>query len=269
MWPKATPEVKHLGYPVLVIDSHCHLADAKFPDDVDAVIARAHAAGVSTMITIADDLIESEKCLQLAQNNEQIFCTVGVHPHNATQWNDASDDRLKELAVSSEKVKAIGEIGLDFHYDFSPRDVQKTVFHKQLIIAADVKLPVVVHCREAVEDVWSVVDELRPEKLVIHCCTETWPDVRRFTERGYLLSFTGIATYANAAEIRETIRQCPIEQMMIETDAPYLAPVPHRGKRNEPAFVAEVATLIAKEKGMTFEDVDRITTENTVRFFAL
>ena len=126
-----------------------------------------------------------------------------------------------------------------------------------------------MHCREAVEDVWQIVDELKPAKLVLHCCTEKWADVERFVKRGYLLSFTGIATYPNATDIRETIHRCPLAQMMIETDAPYLAPVPHRGKRNEPAFVVEVAKLIAKEKGITFEEVDSATTKNAVDFFAL
>jgi TatD DNase family protein len=260
-----------------MIDSHCHLAAEQFADDVDAVIARAAAAGVTTMVCIGDTIEESEKGLHIAEKNEQIFCTVGVHPHESSKWSlvtkpapqvSTRDDILR-LVRSSKKVVAIGEIGLDYHYDFSPRDVQRDVFRTQLHLANELRLPVVVHCREAVEDVWTIVNELKPEKLVIHCCTEKWSDVKRFVDRGYLLSFTGIATYPKSDDIRETIKQCPLEQMMIETDAPFLAPVPHRGKRNEPAFVIDVAKCVAEIKRLSLQDVDKATTRNAVEFFSL
>lgn len=252
-----------------MIDSHCHLADAKFDADRAEVIARAKAAGIERMITIADDLNEAQKCLHIAEKFEHIFCTVGVHPHNAKTWNTQSGAALKTLAARSKKTVAIGEIGLDYHYDFSPREMQRAVFREQLTIADDLDLPVVVHCREAVEDVWQIVDELRPGKLVLHCCTERWADVERFVARGYLLSFTGIVTYPNAADIRETVKACPLEQMMIETDAPYLAPVPHRGKRNEPAFVVEVAKAVAAIKGLPAEKIAAATARNAIDFFGL
>jgi len=192
-----------------------------------------------------------------------------VHPHNAKNWKEGIREELKKLAQSSPRVRAIGEIGLDFHYMNSPKDVQIQVFRDQLHLAQELKLPIIVHCREAVEDVWQIVSELKPKKLVLHCCTEKWTDVERFIEAGYILSFTGIATYSNAEEIRNTIRHCPLSQLMIETDAPYLAPVPHRGKRNEPAFVVEVLKLIADLKEISSEEADRATTENAVRFFGL
>ena len=233
------------------------------------------------MVTIADTIVESEKCIAIAEKCEQIFCAIGVHPHTSRQWNVESADRLRSLAGSSKKVRAIGEIGLDYHYDLSPRDVQQSVFREQLALANDLDLPVVVHCRsalnqspgsgsgQAVEDVWTIVDALRPKKLVLHCCTEAWKDVERFVARGYLLSFTGMVTYANAAVIRDTVKQCPLENMMIETDAPYLAPLAHRGKRNEPAFVVEVAKKIAEIKGMSLDETAGATAENAEEFFGL
>ena len=262
-----------------MIDSHCHLADAKFADDLSDVIQRAVKNGVDSMVTIADTLEEAEKCIAIAEKYDQIFATVGVHPHEAKSWKKDDDNRLRSLAQSSKKVKAVGEIGLDYHYDFSPRDTQREVFAAQLRLAKELQMPVVVHCRgatavptasgEAVEDLWKIVSEEKPASLVLHCCTEKWEDVERFIDVGYLLSFTGIVTYPNAADIKNTIKLCPLSQMMVETDAPYLAPVPHRGKRNEPAFVLEVAKEIANIKGVSVEEVDATTTSNAERFYLL
>lgn len=256
-------------YHWFMIDSHCHLASEEFADDLDEVLERAKAARVTTMITIGDSMQESKDCLELAEKYEQIFCSIGVHPHKAKDWTSWDLKMLTTMAKQSKKVRAIGEIGLDYHYDFSEPADQRTSFLQQLMLAKDLDLPAVVHCREAVEDVWAIVDDVKPKKLVLHCCTEKWSDVERFVKAGYFLSFTGIATYANAAEVRNTIHHCPLEQMMIETDAPYLAPVPHRGKRNEPAFVVEVAKLIAKEKAIAVEEVDRVTAANACGFFSM
>lgn len=173
------------------------------------------------------------------------------------------------MVQSSEKAVAVGEIGLDYHYMLSPEDMQKQAFREQLKITKELGKPAVVHCREAIVDIRLIMDEVQPPKIVIHCCTEKWEDVEPLVKVGHFLSFTGIATFPASLEIRRTIRMCPIEQLMIETDSPYLAPVPYRGKRNEPAYVVEVAKCVAVEKGMTLEEVDRITTENTVRFFGL
>ncbi len=252
-----------------MIDSHCHLAAPQFSHDVDTVIERALQAGIDRMVCIGDTIEESRGGLKLAEKYDHIFCTVGVHPHTSKDFMSTTPQELKTLVSSSKKVKAIGEIGLDFHYDLSPRDVQKTVFRAQLELAKELGLPAVVHCREAVEDVWAIVSDVNPTKIVIHCCTEKWEDVKRFVEAGHLLSFTGIATYKNAQVIRDCIKACPLSQMMIETDAPFLAPVPHRGKRNEPAFVVEIAKLVAELKGVSVEEIDRVTTENAVKFFSL
>ncbi|MBI3619074.1 TatD family hydrolase [Candidatus Peregrinibacteria bacterium] len=269
-----------------MIDSHCHLAHAKFDADREEVIARAVAAGVTRMVCIADSLAEAEKCVALSKDHPEIFCTVGVHPHGAKDWSfdaapssaielrqgrqdDISRARLMTLVASSQKVRAIGEIGLDFHYDFSPRAIQREVFRLQLTLAKELNLPAVIHNRESIEDLTAIIEEVDPPRFVLHCCTEPWENVRNLVDRGGLLSFTCIATYPNAEVIRETIRQCPLSQMMIETDAPYLVPVPHRGKRNEPAFVVEVAKKIAEIKGVDFEEVDRVTSENANQFFDL
>jgi TatD DNase family protein len=252
-----------------MIDSHCHLADRKFEADLPEVIERAVKAGVLRMITIADSLEESEKCVVIAEKYPEIFATAGVHPHHAKRWTDRSGKQLGHLLLKAVKVRALGEIGLDYHYDFSPRDTQRKVFEEQLRIAVELAYPVVVHCRDAIDDVWSIVARHAPAKLVLHCCTERYQDVERFLKQGYLLSFTGIATYPQAETIRDTIRRTPLERMMIETDAPYLAPVPHRGKRNEPAFVTEVAKLIAQLKGIELWEVDAATTKNAVDFYGL
>ncbi|MBI2636216.1 TatD family hydrolase [Candidatus Peregrinibacteria bacterium] len=255
------------------------MADPQFSSDLDAVIARALAAGVNRMICIGDTIEESGKAAELAEKNEHIFCTVGVHPHHSSliektdpQFSAKNGDWLKrvaELVRSSRKVRAIGETGLDYHYDFSPRGVQREAFRKQLLLARELHMPAVVHCRKAVEDVWKLVDEIRPQNLVIHCCTEKWSDVEKFVDRGYMLSFTGIATYPKSGEIRNTIGRCPLAQLMIETDAPFLAPVPHRGQRNEPAFVVDVAECVAEIKEISLKQVEDETTKNAVKFFGL
>ncbi len=252
-----------------MIDSHCHLADAQFVKDLDAVLKRAKEAGVEKIITIADSLEEAKKCIEIAEHYPHIFCTVGVHPHNAKDWKKGDSERIQAMVAQSKKVKAIGEIGLDYHYNHSPKSDQRAVFLEQLSLSRELGLPAVLHCREAIEDVKTMVREVEPLQVVMHCCTEKWEDVAWFVELGHLLSFTGIATYPSSHDIRETIKQCPLDQLMIETDSPYLAPVPHRGKRNEPAYVVEVLHSIATIKGMSVEEVEAATTKNAIEFFGL
>lgn len=252
-----------------MIDSHCHLADKQFTEDLSEVLQRAHLAGVERIIAIADSLTESEDCIRIAEKYDQIFCTVGVHPHASKEWVTGCGARLATLASSSSKVKAIGEIGLDYHYDFSPRDVQKKVFAEQLMISRALHLPVVVHNRESIADLKELLKEYPPVGMVLHCCTEQWEDVESLLEDGCHLSFTGIATYPKSEEVRRTIRECPLSRIMVETDAPYLAPQSRRGKRNEPAFVAEVLNVVSEIKGISVEEADRVTTETTKTFFGL
>lgn len=220
------------------------------------------------MITIADSLEEGEKCLEIAEKYDDMFCTIGVHPHHAKDWNDGDIDRMKAL-LASPNAKAVGEIGLDYHYDFSPRETQQKVFRAQLVLAKELGLPAVVHCREAVADVRSIIEEVDAGPFVLHCCTEKWSDVEWILERGSFLSFTGIATFPKSADIHEVVRNCPLEAMMVETDAPYLAPIPHRGTRCEPAFVVDTARFLAQEKGLSVEQFDAVVHKTTVAFFGL
>ncbi|MDD5026356.1 MAG: TatD family hydrolase [Candidatus Peribacteraceae bacterium] len=257
-----------------MIDSHCHLTDQKFAGDIPAILERARNAGVEQIITIADSLEESGQAIVLAEKYAQIFCAVGIHPHHAKQWKDGDEIRLEKIAHSSPKVRAIGEIGLDYHYDFSPRDIQQKVFAIQLQLAVEWQLPVVIHCRNAITDIRHTIEGMDMKKIVLHCCTETWEDVESLVAQGVSLSFTGIATYSQSEEIRHVIHKCPINQMMIETDAPYLPPEALRAKRgravrNEPAFVIDVAQLIAKIKRVDLAEVDRTTTANAMAFFGL
>ena len=252
-----------------MIDSHCHLADHMFAHDLDAVLLRAEEHGIEAMVTIADTLTEAEECIRIAEQHSHIFAAVGVHPHHAKDWDAGDAERLQRLINSSSKVKAVGEIGLDYHYDHSPRDVQQEVFRVQLHLAKELRMPAVVHCRKAIADVRDIIAQVQPQALVIHCCTERWEDVAPLVERGYMLGFTGIATYSRSEDIRACIRACPLERMMIETDAPYLAPQSRRGQRNEPAFVLDVAELIAETKGISLAEVDAQTTRNTLEFYRL
>jgi TatD DNase family protein len=252
-----------------MIDSHCHLTAPEFSGDADAVIDRAVKAGVTTMITISDAMADLPLCKALSEKHENIFWTAGVHPHHAKDFVIDRDMPLLREAFKHSKCCGVGEIGLDYHYMNSPKETQQRVFEAQLVLAKELNLPAIVHCRDAVEDIWTIVNHVKPPKLVIHCCTEKWDDVKRFVDAGYLLSFTGIITYPKAADIRETVKQCPFEKMMVETDAPFLAPVPHRGKRCEPAYVMETAKMIAEIKGVSLETVDAKTSANAVEFFGL
>ncbi|MEQ1849834.1 MAG: TatD family hydrolase [Candidatus Peribacteraceae bacterium] len=251
-----------------MIDSHCHLTASDFDTDRDTVIERARAQGVTHIVTIADEVSDIAKCQSLAESQNNLFFTAGVHPHHAASFSEADLPVIREACLHP-KCAAVGEIGLDYHYMHSPKDTQQRVFETQLVLAKELHKPAVVHCRESVEDLWTIVNHVKPSRIVIHCCTEKWEDVKRFTDAGHFLSFTGIATYPKSDVIRDTIMHCPMDQLMIETDAPFLSPIPHRGKRNEPAFVAEVLRLVASIKGISVEEADRITTKNTVEFFHL
>lgn len=252
-----------------MIDAHCHLAAPEFADDREAVLRRAFAAGVHTMIVVGDTLEESAKAIELATASTHVFATAGIHPHHASSWNDDTERDLRLLLSSGNRVKAVGEIGLDYHYNFSLPDVQRIVFERQLWIARELSLPAVVHCRDAISDVQAILDRVRHPRIQLHCCTEAWDDVAPLVEASHFLSFTGIVTYPNATAVRDTVRHCPLAQMMIETDSPYLAPVPHRGKRNEPAYVAEVLRAVATIKGMDITQVETELDTATRTFFDL
>lgn len=249
-----------------MIDSHCHLDNPQFDPDREAVIDRALAAGVERMVVIGtgEGPPDLEAGIRLADRYEPIYATVGVHPHDASKATPETFQRLAEF-LKHPKVVALGEIGLDYHYDHSPREVQREVFLEQMRIAGKARKPIVIHTREAWEDTLALLEEhWKPAGLggIMHCFSGGPEQAERCLDLGFHLSFGGILTFPKSAEVQEAARTAPSNRILIETDAPYLAPVPHRGKRNEPAFVAETARRLAQLRGVTPEEIAQTTTTN-------
>jgi TatD DNase family protein len=244
---------------VSLVDSHCHLDDEQFDADREQVIERALAAGVELMLAIGtgDDL---EVAIRQADRYPFIYATIGVHPHDASKATPETFARLRDLA-GHPKVLAIGEIGLDYYHDFSPRDVQRSVFERQLELAAAVRKPIVIHSRDAWEDTMALLPSL-PYGGIVHCFTGDATRARQALTLGFHLSFGGVLTFPKAESVREAARITPEDRLLVETDCPYLAPVPHRGKRNEPAFVADTALRLAQVRGVTPDAIARCTTRN-------
>jgi TatD DNase family protein len=252
-----------------VIDSHCHLDNPQFDPDREAVIDRALAAGVERMVVIGtgEGPPDLEAGIRLADKHEPIYATVGVHPHDASKATRETYRELRELLKHS-KVIALGEIGLDYHYDHSPREIQRDVFLKQMLIAGEARKPIVIHTREAWEDTIALLEVYwRPYGLggIMHCFSGGPDQAALCLDLGFHLSFGGILTFPKTLDVQEAARIAPVDRILIETDAPYLAPVPHRGKRNEPAFIAQTARKLAELRGVTPEEIARITSENFLR----
>ena len=259
----------------MFVDSHAHIDGPEFDADRDEVIQRAQAAGVTTILNIGTGDPHSgvfERAIELGRNNPFIYTAVGTHPHDARFYDDAAEQRTKELIQTGERVVAWGEIGLDFHYDNSPRDVQMEAFRRQLHAARECDVPVIIHTREAEAE---TIEILRSEyasatrRGVFHCFTSRKELAQQALELDFLISFSGIVTFRKAEDLREIARHTPLENLLIETDCPFLAPVPHRGNRNEPAYVVEVARCIAELRGLQVEEVAHITTENFKRFLRI
>jgi len=252
-----------------VVDSHCHIDMPQFDGDRDAVVARAREAGVVEMLVVGgvDESVGHRRALEVAASFG-LPATAGLHPHEARLGGEAVYDELRGLAGEG-RIVAIGEIGLDFHYDHSPRDAQREAFRRQIRLARDVGLPIVVHTREADAE---TVDILAGEGAaeaggVVHCFTGGLELARRALELGFFISFSGIVAFPRAEVIQQVAREVPDDRLLIETDAPYLAPPPHRGKRNEPAFVVDVARKIAALRGTTAEAVGSLAQRNYERLF--
>jgi TatD DNase family protein len=256
-----------------LIDSHAHIDFPQFDEDRNAMFDRARAAGVSTLLAIGSGPgpEKLDAAIPFAEEHDWIYATVGIHPHEAKDLTPQHLDRLSELAEHP-KVIAWGEIGLDYFYDHSPREIQDRVFREQLVLARQARLPIVIHCRDAWADCMNVLEEVwRPTGLggILHCFTSTPEDAQRGIEMGFMVSFAGNSTYPKAANLREVAKALPLENILIETDAPFLAPQGYRGKRNEPAYVAEVAKAIANVRNLRAEEVASATAANFRRFFGL
>lgn len=254
----------------MLVDTHCHLDFEMFDADRDDVVARAQAAGVTRIVVPALDLENCQGVLKLAEHYPDVYAAVGVHPNSTAEWNGEWLDRLREFA-GHEKVVAIGEIGLDYHWDKSPPEVQKQAFEAQLELASELDLPVIVHNREADADVLSILEKsLQSERErpgVLHSFSSPWDVAERAIELGYFLGFTGPVTYKNADALRAVLARTPVDRILIETDAPFLTPQAHRGERNEPAYVVHVAEQVASVRDTDLKVIEAMTTENAACVF--
>ena len=263
----------------MFVDSHAHLDGKQFDSDREQVIVRAREAGVQTMIAIGngDGPPQLDAGIQLAEKYPFLYATVGIHPHEARLASDHAYAEMERLARHP-KVIGWGEIGLDYYYDHSPRETQKEAFIHQMELASAAKLPLVIHCRPSdnSENAWADCLHLIQEHWaakgiggILHCFTGTWAYARRALDLGFMISFAGNLTFPKAQQIRDAALEVPLERMLIETDCPYLAPIPYRGKRNEPAYVKETARQLGELRGLSMEDVGQLTARNFYNFFKI
>ena len=273
----------------MFVDSHCHIDGPEYDVDREDVIARARDAGVTTMLNVGTGDPQSgafERAVALAERHSEILCAIGVHPHDAKLFDAAAERRLVSLARQSTKVVAWGEIGLDYHYDHSPREVQREVFRRQLQIARSLNLPVVIHSREADDETISILREelggtgvspvshaqdarATSRAGVLHCFGGSQKMAQQAIDLGFYISFAGNLTFKKADDLRDIARALPLDQLLVETDCPYLTPVPYRGRRNEPARVVETAKCLAELKGVDIAHIAHITTENFGKLFGV
>jgi len=252
-----------------MIDTHVHLTDGRYHGQLQAVLQRAQQAGVDNWITVGTDVPDSRAGLELTGEFENIYCTAGVHPHESGKQEKGYVNELQKL-TDNEKVVAVWEIGLDYHYDFSPRTIQQRIFQEQLELAVKVNLPVVVHCREAFDDCLGILDDWNNHEaaLVFHCFAGDTKAAKLVLDRGYFVSFTGTITFGNALVSQQTAKYVPLEKVMLETDCPYLSPAPKRNQKpNEPALLVHIVEKLAELRGLSFSEIATATTENSRLFF--
>ncbi|OHB26026.1 MAG: radical SAM protein [Desulfuromonadaceae bacterium GWB2_53_15] len=254
--------------PVL-IDSHAHIYYRDYADDFDEMLRRAAEAGVGAMLVVGTDIESSRQSVELAEKYPQLYAAVGVHPHDAGRVTEACYDVIRELALASPKVVAIGEIGLDFYRDRSPRDEQEIVFRRFLRMAIELDKPVIIHDRDAHDQVLTCLREEQVHRGVLHCFSGDSAMAKEAVDMGFYISIPGTITYPSNEALRDVVRATSIDRMLMETDCPYLSPVPHRGKRNEPAYVRLAAERVAEVKGLALADVSRITTKNVRDLFGI
>lgn len=254
----------------MLVDSHCHLDFPDFADERDALVARARQAGLGRMVTISTRVKRFDSVLAVAETYEDVYCSVGTHPHSAEEEPDVSTDDLVRLSEHP-KVVAIGEAGLDYHYDNASREAQATGFRRHIDAARRTGLPLVIHARSADDDVASILEEESAKgafPFILHCFSAGRKLAEVGVRLGGYVSFSGILTFKNSEDIRAIARDIPVDRLLVETDAPYLAPVPHRGKRNEPSFVVHTAEVLASVRGLALDAIAEQTTENVFRVFS-
>ena len=253
----------------MLVDSHCHLDFSDFAGELDAVVARACGAGIGRIVTICTRVRKFPQVLAIAEKFPEIFCSVGTHPHNAHEELDIDAKALIAL-TKNPKVVAIGEAGLDYHYDNSPCDAQAQGLRQHIVAARKTGLPLVIHSRDCDADMAKILEDEAGKgafPAVLHCFTGGRDLAMRAIDLGHYVSFSGILTFKNSQSLRDIARELPADRILVETDAPYLAPLPYRGKRNEPAFVAETAKVLADTRGVSADEIARQTTENFFRLF--
>lgn len=256
----------------MLIDSHVHLDDRRFNKDRDQLINNLEKDGVELVVNIGSDLKTSEASVDLADKYEPVYAVVGVHPHSAAEYNDKVEDRLRELA-NHKKVVAIGEIGLDYYRDLSPRDIQIDVFKRQLDLAKDLDMPIVIHSRDASQPVFDILKEFKENNtdmdILIHCYSDSVELMREYIKLGCYIALGGTTTFKNSRVPKEVAKQVPLERLLLETDCPYLTPEPMRGKRNEPKYVDYVADMIADLRGIKKDEVVLQTAFNARKFYRI
>lgn len=259
------------------VDNHCHPgigARGADPEPIEDVLAEARASGVVAMVVVGTDVDSSRRCFASAQDHADLWATAGVHPHDATEGTAELRRFVEQVrgteGSKAEKLVAIGECGLDYHYDHSPRPLQRAVFADQVALANESGLPLVIHTRDAWDDTFDVLDDVGvPARTVFHCFTGGPAEAQRCLERSAMLSISGIVTFPSATELREAVVSTPLDRLMVETDSPYLSPVPHRGRPNRPAWVGHVGARIAELHGVELAHVAGVTTSNAVDFYSL
>lgn len=255
---------------VVLIDTHCHLDMSAYRDDCEQVINRAVDAGVSHIITVGIDLESSRKAIAIAEKYASIKATVGVHPHNVAELKESDYRELKDM-VASPEVVAYGEIGMDYVKQYSPMEIQKEHYTKQIVLAKESDLPVIIHDREAHDDIMAILHESAPFPAggVMHCFSGDWALARKVMELGFYISIPGVVTFNKTNELQEAVQKTPLSALLLETDGPFLSPVPRRGKRNEPASMLFTAQKVAELKGISIDEVARQTTENACNLFGM
>ncbi len=254
----------------MIFESHAHYDDSRFGPDREAVIKKLKETGIGCIINVGSSMNSSRVSLEMAKKYDMVYSSVGVHPHDVQEMKE-SDLEVLLAMTAYDKIVAIGEIGLDYYYDNAPREIQKLWFREQLKLAVELDLPVIIHSREASEDTYDILFENNAHSVggVIHCFSGSAEMARRYTDLGYYIGIGGVVTFKNAKKLVEVVKEVPLSRILVETDAPYLTPEPHRGKRNDSSFIPHIIEKIAEIKGLTKEEVETATWENGRRLFAV